>query len=269
MLKQIFRSSPAASSGDPQLSVPESGKSVYVFTIMKTGTHLIRNLLQELNLTCIDCLLPGAVRQIHPAESGGASSSFVLSHESPSILWRGSCQKGTAKIIFNLRDPRAVFLSLLDFYDWNVPLKSSGLHIVEFRRAACRAVFKTREELAMALIEDELFDDNPFTPWLNFRRSRVLYHHPNVLKVRFEELVACADRSARLQEHPVSRICRYLDLPPSPDPHVVIRRALAADSVTKNVGDPDRWRHRLPRPVLEAFMAKHGDIVREYGYPAQ
>ena len=266
---KLFHRANAAVGLDACSREAKTEAACYVFTIKKSGSHLIRNVLQELNLRCIDCLAPGSAARIDPPQRSGAPEAFALSLERPSIFWRGSCQQGRAKVIFNVRDPRAVFLSLLDFYDWNVPLGTTGLHTVEFRRAACRNAFKSREELAMALIDDEELDDDPYTPWINFRRSRALYHHPNVLKVRFEELVACADQSARLEEHPVSRICRYLDLPPSQDPHVVIRRALAADSVTKNVGDPDRWRHRLPRPVLEAFMAKHGDIVREYGYPAQ
>lgn len=238
----------------------------YVFTIKKSGSHLIRNVLRELGLTCIDCLRPGSSSRIQPPDAPVAPRGFVLSLERPSLPWRGSCQQGRGKIIFNLRDPRAVFLSLLDFYDWNVPLASPGLHTVEFRRAACRAAFRDREQLGMALIHDEQLDDDPFTPWLNFRRSRALYHNPNAFKVRFEKLAAGVNENSATGDHPVIKICEYLGIACPSDPGDVVRRAIDAESITKNVGDSERWRTGLSRPLLETFMAKHGDIVREYGY---
>jgi hypothetical protein len=146
---------------------------------------------------------------------------------------------------------------------WNVPLKSSGLHIVEFRRASCRAAFKTREELAMALIEDEFLDDDPFTPWLNFRRSRTLFHNPSVLKVRYEDFFATPGSAEVL----VSLICRYLGRPVPKRPEALIAEAVSAPSPTKNAMLPDRWRRELSPNLREAFMAKHDDLVREFGYP--
>lgn len=267
MLGKLFHRTNAAVGLDVCPREAKTETACYVFTIKKSGSHLIRNVLRELNLRCIDCLAPGSAAQIDPPRHAGAPAAFVLSLERPSIVWRGNCQQGKAKIIFNLRDPRAVFLSLLDFYDWNVPLGTVGLHTVEFRRAACRNAFKSREELAMALIDDEELDDDPYTPWLNFRRSRALLHNPSVLKVRFEELAATPDAGPHDEEHPVARICDYLGLEPQPNPEEVIRKAVGVGSITKHVGDPDRWRQGLSPAIVAAFMAKHGDIVREYGYP--
>jgi len=243
----------------------QNSSSCYVLAIKKSGTHLIRNLLTELHLQPIDCLSLGSAAAIRP--SPAPVCSFVFSLERPSIFWRGRCQNGEAKIIFNLRDPRAVFASLIDFYDWNRPL-SSNLPTVEFRRAACRNLFKNREEMAIALIEDEMLDDDPFTPWLNFRRCRALYHNPMVLKVRFEEMVNSVRSPTNISDHPVTRICNYLNLNLPHNAGDLIHRAIAADSITKNIGDPNRWRRCLSPEILGAFMAKNGDIVREYGYPA-
>jgi len=233
----------------------------YAYTIKKSGSHLLRNVLQELGLECVDCLSPGTAAEISPGDK--ARSSFVLSLERPSIYWRGSCQRGGVKIIFNLRDPRAVFLSLIDFYDWRIPLSGAGLPTVEFRRAACRAMFKSRDELAMDQIAVELLDDDPSTPLANFRRSRTLYHNPNVLKIRYEEL--CAG-TAEPAAHPVARICNYLGIESSAESREVVQRAVSADSLTKNVGDPNRWKRELSPVLLAAFMEKNGDLVREFGY---
>jgi hypothetical protein len=246
---------------------PIDRSSCYVYTIKKSGTHLVRNVLMELGQACLDCLAPGTAERVGP--SATPTSTFLLSLERPTLGWRAACQQGDVKLVFNIRDPRAVLLSLLDFYDWEVPLRSPGLHTVEFRRAACREAFKSREALGLAILDDETLDDDPFTPWLNFRRSRALFHHPGVFKVRFEDLAAGADPSPRVEDHPVTVLCRHLGLRPPPHPHEVVRRAFASGSITKNVGAADRWRTALPPSLLEAFMAKHGDIVREYGYPEE
>lgn len=266
MLGKLFHRTNAAVGLDVCPREAKTETACYVFTIKKSGSHLIRNVLRELNLRCIDCLAPGSAARIDPPQHSCAPAAFVLSLERPSIVWRGNCQQGKAKIIFNIRDPRAVFLSLLDFYDWSVPLGTAGLHTVEFRRAACRNAFKSREELAMALIDDEELDDDPYTPWINFRRSRALLHNPNVLKIRFEELAVAPDTARSGEEHPVARICDYLGLERPLHLAQVTGRALSADSITKNVGDPERWRRSLSPEIVAAFMAKHGDIVREYGY---
>jgi hypothetical protein len=194
----------------------------------------------------------------HTAEA----DAFVLSHELPSRRWRGSCQQGQARIIMNLRDPRAVFLSLLDFSDWRVPNPQDSWKPVEFRRQAYKQAFSTREELGLALIHDECLDDDPFTPWLNLRRSRTLFHHPAVLKVRYEDFFQTGEK-----EKLIPRVCHYLGLPEPEDSKTLLRSAIAAPSPTKNAMLPDRWRTELSPNLREAFMAKHGDLVREFGYP--
>jgi hypothetical protein len=132
----------------------EMHASCYVFTIKKSGTYLLRNVLEQLGIDCIDRL--DYTTPPIPEPFSPNPDAFVLSHELPSRPWRASCQSGNAKIIMSLRDPRAVFLSLLDFYDWNRPLSAKEMHTVEFRREACRSAFKDREALGLALLEDEL-----------------------------------------------------------------------------------------------------------------
>ena len=236
----------------------------YVFSLKKSGTHLVRNVLGQLGLNCIDQLDYADAEAIAPAAVPGGS--FVLSHRLPPRQWRDRCQTGEATIIMNLRDPRAVFLSLLDFYDWSRPLSASGMHTVEFRREACRHAYQDREALGLALLEDELLDDDPYTPWLNFRKSRTLYHHPGVLKLRYEDLAAATGGPGIAADHPVSRVCTYLGLAAPQDPVAVLHQAVHASSPTMNIGVPDRWRTGLTPQLLGAFMARHGDLVREFGY---
>ena len=243
---------------------PGQSASCYVFSLKKSGTHLVRNLLSELGMTCLYHLDYACPAPHVPANTPG--NSFVLSHRLPPQPWRGRCQAGEAKIIMSLRDPRAVFLSLLDFYDWTLPLSASGMHTVEFRREACRNAYQNREELGLALLEDDLLDDDPFTPWLNFRKSRALFHHPGVLKLRYEELVTPVQAPNSPQDHPVLRLCRYLGLAEPQDPDAVLHQAIHASSPTMNIGVADRWRTALSPQLLRAFMARHGDLVCEFGY---
>lgn len=239
-------------------------KPAYAFAIKKSGTHLLRNVLVQMGLPvreALDYACTPADAALSPAGDG-----IVLTHTPPSREWRGRCHAGTAAILMHLRDPRAIFLSLLDFYDWNRPLSTPGMHTVEFRRESCRAAFPDREALGRALLEDEAIDDDPFTPWLALRGARTLYHSPRVLKVRYEELLAASGRTDVDDSHPVVRLASHLSAPVPTHPHAVLSRAGGAPSPTMNVGDPDRWRRDLSPTLLAAFMARHGDLVREFGY---
>jgi hypothetical protein len=263
ILLRLLRRFPISDKQNSSSLKTRESSSCYIFTIKKSGTHLLKSLIENLGISCINRLDYTAEPLVcpHTAEA----DAFVLSHELPSRRWRGSCQQGQARIIMNLRDPRAVFLSLLDFYDWSRPLSHGGMHTVEFRRASCRMAFKDREALGLALLEDELIDDDPFTPWLNFRRSRMLFHNPSVLKVRYEDFFATPDGGEGL----VARICRYLGKPAPERPEALIAMAVSAPSPTRNASIPDRWRTELPPNLLKAFMAKHGDLVQEFGYPLE
>ncbi len=232
----------------------------YVFTIKKSGTHLLKNLFDALGLVCINRL--DYFPKPHPEPAANSARTYVLSHLPPSRSWREACQLGHSKIIMNLRDPRAVFLSLLDFFDWRVPSPQTSWLAVEFRRQAYKKAFPTREDLGLALIHDEYLDDDPYTPWLNLRRNRTLFHHPGVLKVRYEDFF-----QDDAKEDLILRVCRYLGQPDPKDPGSLLGAAIAAPSPTKNVMLPDRWRTDLSPRLLEAFMERNGDLVREYGYP--
>lgn len=265
MFEHILRRTGASAEQAGCVSVTEPACSCYVFTIKKSGTHLLRQILEQLGITCID-RLDYTVREL-PEPAAESADAFVLSHRLPSRRWRGRCHAGEAKIIINIRDPRAVYLSLLDFYDWGRPLSASGMHAVEFRRESCRLAFKDREALGVALLEDELLDDDPFTPWLNFQRARTLFYHPSVLKIRYEDFFPAVGRRGPTEENVVVRICRYLGRPAPAEPEQFVTRAVGAPSLTRNAALPERWRTELSPRLLRAFMDRHGDLVREFGYP--
>jgi hypothetical protein len=167
----------------------------------------------------------------------------------------------------SIRDPRAVFLSLIDFYDWRVPLPDPEWWRIEFRRQSYREAYSTRDMLARALLEHELLDDDPYSPWLNYRQSRTLFHNPTVLKIRYEDFFAESEASQPIGQSFVSRVCCYLDKPVPANSAEILNRTLESYTPTRNAGLPSRWRNELSPALLEAFMQKHGDLVREFGYP--
>lgn len=263
MLGRLFGRGPR-SGASPTSAAGGVSQPAYAFAIKKSGTHFLRNVLLQMGLP-VRLALDYACTPPEVAVDS-AFPGVVLTHTPPSREWRGRCHAGTATILMHLRDPRAVFLSLLDFYDWTRPLSATGMHTVEFRRESCRAAFADREALGRALLEDEAIDDDPFTPWLALRRGRTLFHNPRVLKLRYEDLAAAAGRTDAGDDHPVVRLARHLALPIPAHAHLVLSRALGAPSLTMNVGDADRWRRELSPSLLAAFMERHGDLVREFGY---
>lgn len=246
------------------MSSPE-GARCYVFSIMKSGTYLVRSLLECVGMTCIRKFNFEAAGAQVPEPS--QVDAFILAHRLPSNRWRSMCQAGEAQIIMSIRDPRAVFLSLIDFYDWRVPLPNPEWRIIEFRRQSYQRAYATRELLAYALLEHELLDDDPYTPWLNFRRSRTLLHSPSVLKIRYEDFFAPLGLHRSEDGGIISRVCRYLERPVPSNPAEKLERTLKSFSPTRNAGLPLRWRNELSPILLEAFMDKHGDLVRDFGYP--
>jgi hypothetical protein len=263
MFKNILLRTGASAVQSGSSSATEPACSCYVFTIKKSGTHLLKNVLEELGMTCIDRL--GYFEEPLPTNLLQSGTSFALSHFRPSQALRGMCQNGEARIIMNLRDPRGIFLSMIDFFDWRMPLAASEWWPVRFRRESFKHSCATREQLAEAILDDELHDDDPFTPWLNLRQSMAIFHNPSVLKIRYEDFFP--EGRGDSETNPVLRICRYLSLPEPSNAEAMLALAKSHESPTLNAGIPERWRRELSPTLLRAFMEKHGDLVRKLGYP--
>lgn len=242
---------------------------LYVCVIRKAGTHLVKPVLEAMGLECRSVLdadaVRGTLRPIPPTDcrEGIRKRSFALANVPPPRTLQGECEAGRAKIILGIRDPRAVFLSTLDFLDWRVPMPSPEWHAVGFYRSALRQAYATRDDLARALLDGRILPDNPYDIGMQFARNRLLYHHPKVLTLRYEALV---EAGVRMDDAPIRQIAEYLDIGLDRLPANILKASLASPSATKHRAIADRWKEELTPAIREAFVKRHGGLVEEFGY---
>lgn len=240
---------------------------IYVFVPRKAGTHLFKAVLERLGMRCRSLLIPdaatGPVPRISEREAR-RTPTFVLANVPPPRSYEGECEAGRSKIVLGIRDPRAVFLSTLDFLDHRQPLPSPNWQPVQFYRTALAKACTTREELANALLDPDWLPGNPFDVGSQFARCRLLYHHPKVLKMRYEDLV---DGAAKGDHTTLRLACDYLGVQVPADTSCILREVLGSPTATKNKGLADRWKTELPPTVLNAFMERYRTLVAEFGYP--
>ncbi len=236
----------------------------------KAGTHLFLEVLEALGMKCHSLLDADAVTQLErpipkvSQHGGSPCADFAIANVPPPRTYQAECQTGQSKIILCIRDPRAVFLSTLNFLDNRHPLPSPNWHAVQFFRMALGNAFKTRDELAAALLDPTWLPDNPYDVGLQFSRCRLLYHHPGVLKIRYEDLVNAAAQGG---DAPLKIICNYLGLPMPADGAQLLRKVVGSPTSTKNKASANRWKLELSGYVLHAFMERYGRLVEEFGYP--
>lgn len=243
---------------------------VYACVPRKAGTHLLQAVLQALGMRCYSLLdadaVTGATRLVPrlPRYGRGRTPGFVLANVPPPRSYQGACEAGRTKIVLGIRDPRAVFLSTLDFLDNHRRLPSPNWHPVQFFRTALGNAFSTREELAAALLDPTWLPDNPYDVGAQFARCRLLYHHPGVLKVRYETLVHAA---ANGDDAPLRPVCDYLGLQMPADGVHALQRVVGGSTATRNQALADRWKTELPPAARQVFMDRYRALVAEFGYP--
>lgn len=239
---------------------------IYVFVPRKAGTHLFKAVLESLGLRSYSLLTADAVTGPVPLiakRDAHCPSTFALANVPPPRSYEGECEAGRTKIVLGIRDPRAVFLSTLDFLDHRQPLPSPNWHPVQFYRTALAKACGTREELASALLDPQWFPGNPFDVGAQFARCRLLYHHPNVLKMRYEEMV---DGAANGDHTALRLACDYLGVSIPDNISCILQNSVKSPSATKNKGLAVRWKTELSPTILNAFMERYHPLVAEFGY---
>ena len=97
-----------------------------------------------------------------------------------------------------------------------------------------------------------------------YRQNRWLLYHPNVLKLRFEDLVGEEGGGSRaLQAAAVERWARFLavDVPTEQ-----LTEGLFGGTKTFHQGRTDSWRDVFKEHHLRAFEREFGDVLADYGY---
>jgi len=235
---------------------------LFVFSLHKSGTHLLRNILESLGFGLYST--DGSRPDMSHALLANPSQYISTVHRLPGDDVRVACAKGEARIILNIRDPRDIFLSTIDYFDWTRP-DTAFAHVNFYRQAYSRA-FPSRRSLALAILEDRTLGDYPYTISAQLQACQVLYFHPSVLSVKYEDFMACLESTCNPASHPVSRICEYLQIDVPKDIGELVRRAVTRGSRTMNVGRADRWRVDLDPDLIGRFQERHGQVIRSLGY---
>jgi hypothetical protein len=124
----------------------------------------------------------------------------------------------------------------------------------------------TDEQLIDIFIKADKFRDSEYSPMERFRLSRVLYFHPRVLNVRFEDLIGSkGGGNDERQIKTIADIFAYLEAD-GIDARLIAGKAFSENSVTFRKGKIGDYRNVLSAAQIKLFNELHGDVIRQYGY---
>jgi len=165
-------------------------------------------------------------------------------------------ETGVPAIVYNYRDPRAQIVSMIKFLVDSDHV--AGNPIVQVYRPILQQL-GTMDRMLSFAISDPAF---PFRD--AYRQNRWMLYHPNVLKLRFEDLVGEEGGGSReSQREAVERWAAFLavDVPAEQ-----LCDGLFGDTKTFNKGTVDAWREAFKEHHLRAFEREFGDVLADYGY---
>jgi hypothetical protein len=234
-------------------------KRIMMVSLQKSGTHLLMNILQQAGLSAVgvskDCQLGDF--------KGLRENEYLWSHFAPgdSVLMALE-EKQPIYIIFNYRDPRDVLVS---WFHWMHPKSEKSMHSCIAYMKKVYAHFSDAEIMDF-FIRNEKFREVEYNPIEHFRWCRVLYFHPRVLKVRFEDLIgANGGGNDKAQIQTIESIFKYLEID-GIDARAVAAKAFDKKSATFRKGQIGQYKEELTAAQLKLFNELHGDIVSQYGY---
>lgn len=237
-------------------------KKILIVSIQKSGTHLIQNVMKEVGFEGI-----GVGKNAKMTDFNGLKDNqFLWSHFVPSDEIQMALEKGDEPvyIIFNFRDPRDVLVS---WFYWLHPNSDKNMHLHQDYMKKVYGYF-TDDELINIFIRNDKFREVEYNPIEHFRLSRVLYFHPKVLNVRFEDIVGSnGGGSDDLQKKTIENIFNYLKIK-NIDIDKIAKNSFDKTSKTFRKGKIGSYKKVLSPMQIKLFDELHGDIIKQYGYVA-
>jgi hypothetical protein len=166
---------------------------------------------------------------------------------------------GTPPLVLNYRDPRDTVVSMINFLEGRTREGYGNFYEAD--------IFSTI--LASKPTWDEKIDyalrDPSFLARDQFEKALWLLNHPNVCKVRYEDLVGPRGGGTRQQQiKAVDRVLRHVGS--NLDAEAVADRVYNPNAWSFHQGRGGGWRERFSQRNLDRFTEQFGDLLEQYGY---
>jgi hypothetical protein len=241
-------------------SKQKNSKRILIVSLQKSGTHLINKVMEGANFwgrsVGKGCTMSD-FRELKDNE-------YLWSHFAPSDELQMALEEGNRSvyIIFNFRDPRDVLVS---WFHWMHPTNQNIMHSHQRYMQKVYSHF-TDDELVDIFIKNDKFREVEYNPIEQFRWSRVLYFHPRVLKIRFEDLVGSrGGGSDEKQLETIKNIFGYLGVA-GVNFQKITDNIFDEGSPTFRKGMIGGYKESLSKEQLKLFHKLHGDVIEQYGY---
>jgi hypothetical protein len=205
-----------------------------------------------LDYSRFDQLPPGICWIFHELDVNKTDGTFL--HE-----W---ASENSPRMIYNYRDPRDTLVSMINFLEGRTPAGYGNFYEFEIFSKVLRSKPTWEEKLDYAIA------DTSFLGWDQFHKGVWLLNHPNVCKVRYEDLVGANGGGSReRQVDALSRMLKHLDA------HEALAdvEQIASDIYDRNSwsffrGQTGSWREVFTRRNEAHFREVYGDILEQYEY---
>jgi hypothetical protein len=162
-------------------------------------------------------------------------------------------------LILNCRDPRDTVVSMINFLEGRTRAGYGNFFEADIFSAILASKPTWEEKIDYALRD----------PWFlardQFEKALWLFNHPDVCKVRYEDLIGRQGGGSReAQVDAVRRILRHVGS--DRDAEAVADRMYNPDSWSFYQGRSGGWRERFTDRNLDRFAEQFGDILAQYGY---
>lgn len=232
-------------------------QKILLVSIQKSGTHLIFKLLSLFGYNGF------GIGEYPRVDFGRLNNKkFVWSHNPPPQFYYQQLEQEKLKIIFNYRDPRDICVSLFNWYH-HKNKKIDNL-TQEFIKKVYSAL--SDEDKLNYIIKGERLTNADYPLWEVLNEARGLLLHPEVLKIRYEDLVGVeggGNDAAQLAA--IKSVADYLNIEYF-DIKNVAKNLYDKESKTFYKGKINRYKKVFTDKQLSLFNIMHGDSLNIYGY---
>nr|WP_062333238.1 hypothetical protein [Herbidospora sakaeratensis] len=168
-------------------------------------------------------------------------------------------ETGCPPLIFNYRDPRDAVVSMINFLEGRTKEGYGNFFEADIFSAILQSKPTWEEKIDYAL------RDRAFLARDQFEKALWLLNHPNVCKVRYEDLVGPQGGGSRERQlDAVNRVLTHIGS--GRDAEEVAGRVYNPDAWSFYKGRSGGWRERFTERNTARFTEQFGDLIEQYGY---